>query len=171
MLLLQNLVQRGSQVIHVRFVERFVAIECPVLLDEVNDRNITSSINRTEFAIGVLEYRNDCVVLVDEETDVVFLDAAVQADGNPREPFGFIFPDEVLNFGEMLLAMRALGAEIVNEQWTIAELTEHDSRIADSRKVFGKVHFHGLFGLGIHHQLDIGNLRFWCELRKTHCCG
>ena len=137
--------------VHVCFVQSFVAVERSILLHQVDDRNVAGAISGAKFAIGVLEYRNDCVVLIDEETDVVLLDAAVQADCNTRETLSFIFLDEVLNFGEVLLAVRALRAEIVDEQGAACEMAEHDTRIADARKVLGKVHLHGLFGLGIHH--------------------
>ena len=151
LLLLQNFVQRRAQMVHVCFVQRLVAVECAVFLHQVDDRNVAGAVSGAEFAIRVLEYRNDGVVLVDEDADVVLLDAAVQTDGNTRKSLGFIFLDEVLNFGEVFLAVRALGAEIVDEQRAVSEMAEHDTRIADARKVLGKVHFHGLFGLGIHH--------------------
>ena len=48
---------------------------------------------------------------------------------------GFILLDEVLNLGEVLLAVRALWAEIVDEQRTVAEMAEQNSRIADAGKV------------------------------------
>ena len=153
--------------VHVRFVERFVAVERSVFLHQVNDRDVARAVSRPELAVGVLEYRNDRMVLVDEQTDVVLLDAAVQADGDARESLGFIFLDEVLNFGEMLLAVRALRAEIVDEQRAVAEMAKQNSRIADAGKVLGKVHFHRLIGGRIHHQLDIGDLRFRCELCKA----
>ena len=137
--------------VHVRFVQGLVAVERTVLLHQVDHRNVTGAVSRAEFAVRVLEYGNNGVVLVDEKADVVFLDAAVQADGDARKSLGFIFLDEVLNFGEVLLTMWALGAEIVDEQRAVCEMAEHDSRIAYTRKVLGKVHFHGLFGLGIHH--------------------
>ena len=150
-LLLQNGVQRCAQVVHVRFVERLVAVERSVLLHQVDDRDVAGAVGGAEFAVGILEYWNNGVVLVYKKTNVVLLDAAVQANGNTRESLGFIFLDEVLNFGEVFLAVRALGAEIVDEQRTVCEMAEHDSRIADARKMLGKVHFHGLFGLGILH--------------------
>ena len=137
--------------VHVRLVERLVTVERTVLLHQVDHRNVTRAVCGAEFAIRILEYRDDRVVLVDEQADVVLLDAAVQANCDTRETLGFIFLDEVLNFGEVLLAVRALGAEVVDEQRSVCEMAEHDSRIADARKVLGKVHFHGLFGLGIHH--------------------
>ncbi len=150
-LLLQNIVERGAEMVHVRFVQGFVAVERSVLLYQVDDRDVTGAVGGAKFTVGILEYWNNGVVLVDEKADVVLLDAAVQADGDTRKPLGFIFLDEVLNFGEVLLAMRALGAEIVDEKRAVSEMAEHDPRIADARKVLGKVHFHGLFGLGIHH--------------------
>ena len=153
--------------VHVRFIERFVAVECSVLLHEIDDRNIARAVSRPELAVGVLEYWDDRMVLVDEQTDVVLLDAAVQADGYACETLGFILLDEVLNFGEMLLAMRAFRAEIVNEQRSVAEMAEQNSRIADAGKVLGKVHFHRLIRSCIHHQLDVGDLRFRCELCKA----
>jgi len=137
--------------VHVRFVERLVAVERAVLLHEVDNRNVARAISWPKLAIRVLEHRNDSVILVDEQTDVVLLDAAVQADGNARESLGFIFLDEVLDFGEVLLAVRALRAEIVDEQRTVAEMGEDNARIADAREVCRKVHLHGLLGLGIHH--------------------
>ena len=131
-LLLQNLVERGAEVVHVRFVERLVAVERAILLHEVDDRNVARAVRGPEFAICVLEHRDDRVVLIDEKADVVLLDAAVQANCDTRETLGFIFLDEVLNFGEVLLAVRALGAEIVDEQRSACEMAEHDSRIADA---------------------------------------
>ena len=96
--------------VHIRFVERLVAVECAVLLHEVDDRDVTRAISRPKLTIRVLEYRNNGVVLVDKQADIVLLDAAVQADGNARKTLGFIFLDEVLDFGEVLLAVRALRA-------------------------------------------------------------
>ena len=123
-LLLQNGVQRRTQMVHVRFVERFVAVERSVLLHEIDDRDVARAVSRTELAVRVLEYRDDRMVLVDEQTDVVLLDTAVQANGNACESLGFVFLDQVLNFGEVLLAVRALGAEIVNEQRAVAEMAD-----------------------------------------------
>ena len=111
LLLLQNLIQRSAQMVHVRFVECFVAVERAVLLHEVDHRDVTRAISRPKLTIRVLEYRNNSVVLVDEQTDVVLLDAAVQADGNARKTLGFIFLDEVLDLGEVFLTVRALGAK------------------------------------------------------------
>ena len=118
--------------IHVRFVQRFVAVERSVLLYQINDRDVTCAVGWTELAVRVLEYRDDSVVLVNEQADVVLLDSAVQPDGDTRESLGFVFLDEILDLGEMLLAVRALGAEVVDEQRTVAEMAEKDSRIADA---------------------------------------
>ena len=121
--------------VHVRFVECFVAVERAVLLHEVDHRDVTRAISRPKLTIRVLEYRNNSVVLVDKQADVVLLDAAIQADGNAGESLGFIFLDEVLDLGEVLLAVRALRAEIIDEQRSVAEMREQNARIADARKV------------------------------------
>ena len=156
--------------VHVRFVERFVAVERSVFLHEIDNWDVARAVSRTELAVRVLEYRDDRMVLVDEQTDVVLLDAAVQADGDACESLRFVFLDQVLNFGEVLLAVRALGAEIVNEQRAVAEMAEQNARIADAGKVLGKVHDHRLVSRRIHHQLDVCDLRFRCELGKARCC-
>ncbi len=132
MLFLQNVVQRSAQMVHVRFVECLVAVERAVFLYKKDDRDVTCAVGRPEFAVGILEYGDGCVILVDEHADVIFLDATVQTDSDAREPLGFIFLDEVLDFGEVLLTVRALGAEIVNEQRSVAEMAEQNARIADT---------------------------------------
>ena len=131
-LLLQNGVQRCAQVVHVRFVERLVTVERAVFLHEVDDRDVARAVGRPELAVCILEHRDDGVVLVDEQADIVLLDTAIQADGNARKSFGFVFPDKVLDFREVLLAMWALGAEVVNEQWAVAEVAEQNAWIADT---------------------------------------
>lgn len=110
--------------IHVRFVECFVAVERAVLLHEVDHRDVTRAISRPKLTICVLEYRNNSVVLVDKQTDIVLLDAAVQADCNTRKTLGFIFLDEVLDLGEVLLAVWTLRAEIIDEQRAVAEMAK-----------------------------------------------
>ena len=137
--------------VHVRFVQRFVAVERAVFLYQINNWDVACAVCRPELAVRVLEYRNDRVVLVNEQADVVLLDAAVQADGDTRESLGFVFLDKILNFGEVLLAVRTLGAEVVDEQRTVAEMAEKDSWITDARKVLRKVHDHGLICCRIFH--------------------
>ena len=75
-LFLEHLVQRRAQVIHVRVVQCFVAVESAVFLNKVDNGDVSCTISRAELAFGVLEDRNDCMELVDEQANVVFLDAA-----------------------------------------------------------------------------------------------
>ena len=143
-LLLEHLVQRRAQVIHVRVVQCFVAVESAVFLNKVDNGDVSCTISRAELAFGVLEYRDDRMELVDEQANVVFLDAAAEPDGDAGETFAFIFLHQVLDDGEVVLAVRALGAEVIDEQRAVAEVAEKDARIADARERLGKVHLHGL---------------------------
>ena len=115
-----------------RLVERFVAVERAVGLYKIEHRYVPVAIDRSELLRAVLEYRYDDLELVDEHADVVLLDVAADGDGDARDSGGFIFLHDALHFGEVLLAVRALGAEVVDEQRTVAEMAEKDSRIADA---------------------------------------
>ena len=170
-LLLEHLVQCGAQVIHVRVVQCFVAVECSVFLNKVDNGDVSCTVRRAELAFGVLEDWNDCMELIDEQANVVFLDSAAEPDGDTGEAVAFIFLHQVLDDGEVVLAVRALGAEVVDEQRTVAEVAEKDARIADARERLGKVHLHGLVRGRILHQLDIRHLRFGRKLRKRRTDG
>ena len=95
------------------------------------------------------------------------LDAAAETDGNAGEARGFIFLHQVLDFGEVPLAVGALGAEVVDEQRTVAEMAEQNAPIVDAHQGLGKVHLHGGVGGGILHELDVCHLGFGGELCKT----
>lgn len=101
---------------------------------------------------------DDHLVLVDKETDVVLLDAAAEADGDTGQAVLFIFLHQVLDFGHVALAVGALGAEVVDQQGAVREMAKEDARIADAGQGLGKVHFHGLVGGAILHELDVGHL-------------
>ena len=111
--------------------------------------------------------------LVDKQANVIFLDAAAETDGNAGEALGLIFLDQVLDFGNVALAVRALGAKIVDQKRLVCELAEQNSRIANARKWLRKIHLHGLVSGGILHQLHIGHLGFRSKLRKrrNRCNG
>lgn len=152
--------------VHVRFVQSFVAVERPVFLNKVNNRDVPCAVARPELAVGVLEYRYDGMELVDEQTDVVLLDSAAEADGDTCQAVLFVFLHQVLDFGEVALAVRALGAEVVDEERLVAEMAEENAWIADAREGFGKVHLHGLVRRRILHELDVRHLRFGGKLCK-----
>lgn len=170
-LLLEHLVQRGAQVVHVRVVQRLVAVERPVFLYKVDDRDVSCAVSGAELAFGVLEDRDDRMELVDEQSDVVFLDSAAETDGDAGEAVAFIFLHQVLDDGEVVLAVRALGAEVVDEERLVAEVAEENAWIADARERFREVHLHGLVRGRILHQLDVCHLRFGRKLRETEACG
>ena len=110
--------------------------------------------------------------LVDKQADVVFLDATAKTDGNACKTFGFVFLDEILNFRNVTLAVRALGAKVVDQERLVGEMAEQDSWIADARKRLRKVHFHGLACGGILHKLNICHRRFRSELcKRGYCCN
>ena len=157
--------------VHVSLVQRLVAVERPVLLHQVDDGDVAGTVGRPELAVCVLEHGDYHVELVDEHADVVLLDPAAKTDGDAGEPVLFVFLHQVLDFGHVALAVRALGAEVVDEQRPLAEVAEQDARVANSRERHGKVHLHGLVGGGILHELDVGHLRFGCELGKRKCRG
>ena len=52
--------------VHVRFVQGFVAVEGSVFLYHVHDRNVTGAVGGTELVVAVLEYGNGYVELVYE---------------------------------------------------------------------------------------------------------
>lgn len=113
-----------------RLVERFVAVERAVGLHQVEHRHVAVAVGRAEFLGAVLEHRYDDLVLVDEHADVVLLDVPADSDGDARDIGGFIFLHHVLHVGEMLLAVRALGAEVVDEEVALGEVAEQDARVA-----------------------------------------
>lgn len=152
--------------VHVRFVEGLVAIERTVGIEQVNYWNITGSVSWTELACGILEYRYYHMELIDEHTNVVLFDAAAETDGYARESVLLVFLHKVLDFGHVALAVRALGAKIVDEQRAFAKMAKENSRVADARKRNGKVHLHGLVGGRVLHKLDVGHLWFGGELGK-----
>ena len=143
-LLLEHLVQCGTQVSQVRVVQCFGAVECSVFLNKVDNGDVSCTVRRAELAFGVLEDRDDRMELIDEQANVVFLDPAAEPDGDAGETFAFIFLHQVLDDGKVVLAVRALGAEVIDKQRTVAEVAEKDARIADARERLGKVHLHGL---------------------------
>ena len=170
-LFLEHLVQCRAQVVHVRVVQRLVAVERPVFLNKVDNGDVSCTVRRAELAFGVLEDRNDRMELVDEQADVVFLDSAAKPDGDTGESVALIFLHQVLDDGEVVLAVRALGAEVVDEKGTVAEMAEEDAGIADTRERFRKVHLHGLVRGRILHQLDVGHLGLRCKLGKRNPYG
>ena len=133
-LFLEHLVQGGLEMIQVRVVQGFVAVESSVGIYQINYRNVACAVFRPELSVGVLEYRNGNVELVDEQTDVVFLDAAPKAYGYAGKAGGFVQLNQILNAGNMTLAVGALGAEVVYEQGALAEMAEQDARVANARQ-------------------------------------
>ena len=65
--------------VHVRFVQSFVAVEGPVFLHYVHDRNVAGAVSGAELVVAILEYGDCYVELVDKQTDVVFLARAATA--------------------------------------------------------------------------------------------
>ena len=165
-----DLVEHRPEVVHVRFVERLVAVERAVGLDEVENRDVTIAVGRAELLRAVLEYRYDDLELVDEHADVVLLDVAADGDGDARDSGGFIFLHDSLHFGEVLLAVRALGAEVVDDQGTLGKVAEQDARIAHASEREAEVHLHG-GASGILHERDVCRLRFGGKLSTGHCRG
>lgn len=132
--------------VHVRFVKRLVAVERSVFLNKVNYRNVACPVYWTEFPIGILEYRNDCVELVYEQANIVFLDAASAAkpDCYTCEAGLFVFLHQVLNVREMVLAVWALGTKIIDEERAVTEMAKKNPWIANACEWCGKIHFHRL---------------------------
>ena len=154
-----DLVEHRPEVVHVRFVERLVAVERAVGLDEVENRDVTIAVGRAELLRAVLEYRYDDLELVDEHADVVLLDVAADGDGDSRDACGFVFLHDALHFGEVLLTVRALGTEVVDNQGPLGEVAEQDAWVANAREREAEIHLHG-GACGILHERDIRRLRF-----------
>ena len=157
--------------VHVRFVQGLVTVEGAVFLHHVDDWDITSAVGGAELVVAILEYGNRYVELVDKQADVVFLDATAKTDGNASKSLGFVFLDEILNFRNVTLAVRAFGTKVVYQERLVGEMAEQNSRVADSRQRLRKVHFHGLACGGILHQLNVCHRRFRSELcKRGYCC-
>ena len=117
--------------VYVRFVEGLIAVDGPVLEYQIEHGNVPVAVDGPEFLVGVLENRNDDLELVDEHADVVFLDASANCDGDTGSPRFFILLHDSLDFGEVLLAVGALGAEVVDEQRALGKVAKENSRVAD----------------------------------------
>lgn len=120
--------------VHVGVVQGFVAVEGAVLVHQVDHGNVACTVGRSKLVVGVLEHGDDYLVLVNEQANVVLLDAATKADGNTGKAVLFVFLHQVLDFGHVALAVGALGAEIVNQQGAVGEVAKENARIADANQ-------------------------------------
>jgi len=156
-------VELGAQVVDVLLVHGLVAVDGTVSLDKVEHGHVSVSVEGAELLGTVLEYRDDDLELVDEHADVVLLDVPADGDSDARDAGSFVFLHDSLDFGEVLLTVRALGAKVVDEERALAEMAEEDSRIAHARKRETEVHLQ-LGARGILHDGYICHLRFGGEL-------
>ena len=153
------LVQHRPQVVDVRLVHALVAVERAVGHHEVEHRHVAVAVERAEFLRAVLEYRNDHLELVDEHANVVFLDVPADCDGDTRDSGRLVFLHDGLHFGHVLLAVRALGTEVVYHQRALGKVTKENARVAHSGERQAEIHLDG-GPRGILHEGHVCHLRF-----------
>ena len=151
-------------------VHALVAVERSVGHHEVEYRHVAVAVGGPELLGAVLEYRNDHLELVYKHADIVLLDVATDSDGDTCDTGRLIFLHDGLHFGHVLLAVRALGAEVVDHQRSLGKVAKQNSRVAYAGEREAKVHL-DCGPCGILHEGDVRHLRFRCKLGQRHGGG